>query len=131
MDALKPTARLMEHSESNQRSSQITASSRPASALNWVLLCVALNAVGQILFKVARSAQPEAVVLAAFYRIETWLALVLSGLSAACWLWILSRVQLSVAYPALALTFPVVVALSAILFSEDVSPVRWAGVGDL
>ncbi len=99
-------------------------------AVLWgVLLCVALNAGGQVLFKAARSAQPDAPVLSLFLLFETWSAFIIYGLSAICWLWVLSRAQLSFAYPMLSLTFPIVVALSAVLFSESILPMRWAGVG--
>ena len=95
----------------------------------WVLLSVALNAIGQILFKAARAAQPDASVLSLFFHVETWAAFIIYGLSAVCWLWILSRAPLSLAYPLLSLTFPIVVGLSVILFSESISPIRWVGVG--
>jgi len=94
-----------------------------------VLVTVALNAVGQILFKAARSAQPDASVLSLFLHFETWAAFVVYGLSAVCWLWVLSRARLSIAYPLLSLTFPIVVGLSALLFSESISAMRWVGVG--
>ncbi|MGH9428782.1 MAG: 4-amino-4-deoxy-L-arabinose-phospho-UDP flippase [Terriglobia bacterium] len=104
-------------------------SNTQVAVLRWVLLCVALNAIGQILFKVARVAQPGTSALSVFFHVETWAAFIVYGVSAACWLWVLSRAQLSVAYPLLSLTFPIVVALSAILFSEAISTMRWAGVG--
>ena len=99
------------------------------AALVGVFLCVALNAAGQILFKVARTAQPDASLLSLFLQPEIWSAFIIYGLSAICWLWVLSRAQLSFAYPILALTFPIVVGLSALLFSESISAMRWAGVG--
>ena len=94
-----------------------------------VLLSVALNAAGQILFKAARAAQPEASVLALFLHPDTWGGLLIYGLSAVCWLWVLARTQLSLAYPILSLTFPIVLGLSAVLFAETITPLRWAGVG--
>jgi multidrug transporter EmrE-like cation transporter len=94
-----------------------------------VLLSVALNAAGQILFKAARAAQPEASVLALFSHPDTWGGLLIYGLSAICWLWVLARVQLSLAYPILSLTFPIVLGLSAVLFAETITPLRWTGVG--
>jgi len=94
-----------------------------------VLLSVALNAAGQILFKAARVAQPEASVLALFLHPDTWGGLLIYGLSAVCWLWVLARAQLSLAYPILSLTFPIVLGLSAVLFAETITPLRWAGVG--
>jgi len=99
------------------------------TVLRWVLLCVALNAVGQILFKVARTVHPDASLISLFFAVETWGGFIVYGLSAVCWLWILSRAQLSLAYPLLSLSFPIVVGLSAILFSESITAVRWVGVG--
>ncbi len=102
----------------------------PRSSVLWsVLLVVMLNAAGQVLFKTARAATPEAPVLSLFLQLETWGGFVVYGLSAFWWLWVLSRVQLSIAYPMLSLTFPIVVGLSALLFSESISPIRWIGVG--
>ena len=97
--------------------------------LRWLILSVILNSVGQILFKAARGAQPDASLLSVFFHLETWGGLIVYGLSAACWLWVLSRAQLSLAYPLLAMSFPIVVGLSAIIFSESISLVRWSGVG--
>ncbi len=107
-------------------SSQPMASKR--LALTVLLASVVLNAAGQLLWKAARSAQPDASLLALFLRYETWGGFILYGLSAVCWLWVLSRAQLSFAYPILSLSFPVVVALSMLLFDESISPMRWMGV---
>jgi multidrug transporter EmrE-like cation transporter len=87
-----------------------------------------LNAAGQILFKTARSVDREAALLSVFGQVETWAGLAVYGASSVCWLWVLSRAPLSFAYPILALTFPIVVAASAFLFSEAILPLRWMGV---
>ncbi len=97
--------------------------------LTGILLSVFLNAAGQILFKAARSIQPDAPLTALFLHPETWLGFAVYGLSALVWLWVLTKAQLSYAYPLLALTFPLVVALSAFFFAESVSLLRWVGVG--
>ena len=99
------------------------------TVLGGVLFSVALNAIGQLLFKAARAAQPDASVLRLFLHPETWYGFLIYGLSAICWLWVLARTQLSLAYPILSLTFPIVLGLSAFLFGEVISPLRWAGVG--
>lgn len=93
-----------------------------------LLLSVFLNAGGQILFKAARSGHPDASLITIFYFPETWIGFILYGLSAICWLWVLSQAQLSLAYPVLALSFPIVVALSALFFGEDITTLRWLGV---
>ena len=112
-----------------RKSLNMLISDSQRAALWGVLLSVALNATGQILFKAARSAQPDASLLSLFLQLETWVGLIIYGLSAVCWLWVLSRAQLSFAYPILSLSFPIVVGLSAIFFAESISPMRWAGVG--
>ena len=97
--------------------------------LGAVLLSVGFNATGQLLFKAARMAQPDAPVAHLFLHPETWYALLVYAMSAVFWLWVLARAQLSLAYPILSLTFPIVLSLSAFYFAEVISPMRWAGVG--
>ena len=99
------------------------------SVLGGVLFSVVLNAAGQLLFKAARMAQPDASVADLFLHPETWYGFLIYALSAVCWLWVLARAQLSLAYPILSLTFPIVLSLSAFCFAEVISPMRWAGVG--
>lgn len=93
-----------------------------------LFLSVLLNAGGQIFFKAARAVNSEASLVELFFYLQTWLGLFLYGFSAICWLWVLSRAYLSYAYPILALSFPIVVALSALIFGEVISALRWAGV---
>lgn len=97
-------------------------------ALFMLLLTVIFNAIGQILFKTARFEHPDTSLMSMFLYRETWLGFILYGLSAVCWLWVLSRTQLSFAYPVLALSFPIVVALSAVFFDEYITFFRWLGV---
>jgi drug/metabolite transporter (DMT)-like permease len=99
------------------------------TVLGVVLLSVVCNAAGQLLFKAARMAQPDAAVFYLLLLPATWGALFIYALSAVCWLWVLARAHLSLAYPILSLTFPVVLGLSALCFAEVISPMRWVGVG--
>ncbi len=99
------------------------------AVLGAVLLSVALNAAGQVLFKSAYASQPEASLFMILPRLEIWGGFIVYGLSVICWLWVLSRAQLSFAYPILSLAFPIVVGLSAVFFSESISAMRWTGVG--
>ena len=94
-----------------------------------VIISALLNATGQVLFKTARAVHSHATLLSIFGYVETWAGLVVYGVSAIFWLWVLARAQLSFAYPILALTFPIVVGASAVLFSESIGPLRWIGVG--
>jgi drug/metabolite transporter (DMT)-like permease len=57
-----------------------------------------------------------------------WIGLVLFGVSALFWLVVLSRVDLSLAYPFVGLSYVIVVTLARLLFDEHVPPLRWAGV---
>lgn len=58
-----------------------------------------------------------------------WGGLALFGLSAAVWLFVLSRASLSFAYPFAALTYLIIVVVDRFVFHETIPPVRWAGVG--
>lgn len=98
------------------------------AALQMVLLSVALNSVGQVLFKAAYASQAHASFAHFLLSPLTWAGLIMYGLSAVCWLWVLARTHLSYAYPILSLTFPIVLGLSALFFADVISPMRWAGV---
>jgi multidrug transporter EmrE-like cation transporter len=97
--------------------------------LGGVILSALLNATGQIFFKAARSAHSDASLFSLSAQPEIWGGLAVYGLSSVCWLWVLARAPLSFAYPILSLTFPIVVGVSAIFFSELILPLRWMGVG--
>lgn len=57
-----------------------------------------------------------------------WIGLVLFGISAVFWLVVLSRVDLSLAYPFVGISYIVVVALARFMFHENVPTLRWIGV---
>ncbi|MCA9971593.1 MAG: hypothetical protein KC425_15320 [Anaerolineales bacterium] len=99
------------------------------TALLVLLISVALNAGGQLFFKSARVLQPDASLVQLFLHLPIWIGLVMYGLSAVSWLWVLARAQLSYAYPILSLSYPIVVGLSAVFFGETISLLRWIGVG--
>lgn len=50
------------------------------------------------------------------------------GLAAICWILAMTRLPISVAYPFMALTFPLVVVVSHYLFDEHLSVSKVAGV---
>ena len=56
-----------------------------------------------------------------------WLGLAIYGLSVALWVWVLSRVELSVAYPFVGVSFIVTMAFGAYLLDEQVGAVRILG----
>jgi multidrug transporter EmrE-like cation transporter len=57
-----------------------------------------------------------------------WTGLVVFGLSAVVWLFALSRVSLSFAYPFAALGYVLIVTFSILVLHETVPPLRWLGV---
>jgi drug/metabolite transporter (DMT)-like permease len=56
-----------------------------------------------------------------------WSGLVIYGLSVAMWLWVLSKVDLSVAYPFVGVSFLITMAFGALLLDESVTPLRIVG----
>ena len=56
------------------------------------------------------------------------LGLIMYGASAIIWLFVLQRFPLSIAYPALSITYIVVVTLSFILLKEPITPSKVAGI---
>jgi multidrug transporter EmrE-like cation transporter len=58
-----------------------------------------------------------------------YLAVLLYGMGFIIWLVVLSRLQLSYAYPILALSFFLVPLFSRFMFDEPISLLRWVGIG--
>lgn len=56
-----------------------------------------------------------------------WTGLAIYGSSVAVWLWILSKVDLSLAYPFVGVSFVVVMLFGVFLLDETVSPLRMIG----
>jgi drug/metabolite transporter (DMT)-like permease len=56
-----------------------------------------------------------------------WTGLTIYGLSVAVWLWILTKVDLSLAYPFVGISFIVVMLFGTFLLNEAVTPLRMAG----
>jgi len=101
-----------------------------------ILTCVALGVAGQLLLKhgmtstgdqvdEVREVVPRLLRAAASPVVIT--GFMLYALSAALWLILLTRVDLSFAYPMLSLGYVLVVFLSRALFHEEVTWVRFAG----
>jgi drug/metabolite transporter (DMT)-like permease len=103
----------------------------PANALS-LFAFTWLMALGQLLFKRA-GLEVKGHLLAdglnvlmrspAFYA-----ALFLYGLSTLLWIWILSRVSLSQAYPWVAVTITIVPLLGWLVFGERMSAIYWLGI---
>lgn len=66
--------------------------------------------------------------IGALTNVFVFIGVALYGMSTVIWLFILSRVDLSIAYPTVSAGYIMVVLLSRVFFKEEVTVVRWAGV---
>jgi len=89
-------------------------------------LKAAMNSVGRI--GSTEIAAAGETITRALKEPRLWLGLTLFGVSAVFWLVVLSRVDLSVAYPFVGLSYIVVVMFSRLFLHEQVSALRWIGV---
>lgn len=108
-----------------------------AMLIGLILISVALAAVAQITLKtgmnqVTESAGVVTLSGSSLRAIATnpvvWFGLVLFGCSALAWLFVLSRVPLSFAYPFASLSYLLIVLADRFVFHETIPPARWAGV---
>ena len=94
-----------------------------------LVLFAAMLASGQALFKAVGLVLRGAGVTAALRAPSLWAALVLYGGATVLWIWILSRVPLTRAYPWASLGTVLVPLIGWYWFREPVGPVFWVGVG--
>lgn len=99
-----------------------------------ILFCVGTGSLGQLVMKHGMNtvgkigaAQVVQKLAGAFLNPYVLGGLALYGLSALVWMIILSRVNLSFAYPMVSLGYVFVVISSRYLFHESVSPLRLIG----
>jgi multidrug transporter EmrE-like cation transporter len=101
-----------------------------AVAIALAVFCVLLSSAAQLAMKKGLGAPSGADVastyLHAFTSPMVWLGLVLYGASAVLWLWVLSRLDVSLAYPLVSLGFVVTMALGIAWLGE---PFSWVRVG--
>ncbi len=100
-------------------------------ALGLILICVTLGAAGQLCLSKGVRGHPLGSllqILGAFRSPYVLLGFLLYGLSSLLWLAVLSRADLSFAYPLISVSYLITVLGAALLFREEVSPLRWAGV---
>ncbi|AOF84331.1 small Multidrug Resistance family protein [Hydrogenophaga sp. RAC07] len=100
-------------------------------AIGLAVFCVLLSSAAQIAMKRGMGAPSGADVGATYLHALTsplvWLGLVLYGASAVLWLWVLSRLDVSLAYPLVSLGFVVTMALGVLWLGEPFSWLRVAG----
>lgn len=102
-----------------------------------IIISIAIAAAGQLCLKAGMNevgritSDAFASPIGTFLRVTrvpmVWLGLFLYGLSAVFWMTVLSRVDLSFAYPMVGFSYVVVLLFSALLLGEQVSPLRWLG----
>ena len=100
-------------------------------ALGLILICVTLGAAGQLCLKRGVGAEPLSglgSVLGAFRSPYVLLGFILYGVSSLLWLAVLSRADLSFAYPLVSISYIITVLGAAIFMGEQVTFTRWAGV---
>lgn len=94
-----------------------------------LVLCVVGIAAGQILFKLASHALgPRTNVLALISSPYLIGGCALYAAATLTWIWLLSRVELSQAYPFMALSFVIVPLLSMVFLDEHVDYRYWFGI---
>jgi multidrug transporter EmrE-like cation transporter len=107
-------------------------------AIVLALVSVALNAAAQLALKqgtrvvgVAASdvASGFTVLSRAAYSPWVWVGLGAYGLSVALWILVLSRVEVSYAYPMVSLGYVMATGAAWALWREDVSAMRMTGIG--
>lgn len=103
-------------------------------ALGLAIVCVALSSAAQIVMKLgmrpaAGSEGVGATYLHALTSPLVWAGLMLYGLSAVAWLWVLSRLDVSLAYPLVSLGFVFTLAVGMGWLGEPFSWQRLGGCG--
>jgi len=104
--------------------------------LGLILFTVTLSACAQLALKVgvatphmedALQSGPFHAIIAALSSPLILLGLIIYVFSVGLWLWVLSKVELSVAYPFVGISFLVTMFFGAFLLNENVTAMRLAG----
>ena len=99
-------------------------------ALALAVFCVLLSSVAQLVMKRGMGAPAGGDLGSTYGHALTsplvWLGLVLYGASAVLWLWVLSRLDVSLAYPLVSLGFVVTMVAGVLWLGE---PFSWLRVG--
>jgi multidrug transporter EmrE-like cation transporter len=113
------------------RTDQLTGS------LLMIVISLACSLGGQLVLKAGASstgsfapvgAGPITVLLASARSPLIWIGLILSGASAFTWIIVLTKVDLSLAYPLGAINYALAVVLSRFILAEPVPPLRWLAI---
>jgi len=108
-----------------------------AKSILLIILSIIIAIGGQVLLKVGMNQISSSEILSISGARNFFLAILKSpkvmtglflyGLSAIVWLIILSRVDLSFAYPMIGVSYIFMLIISRFLLNEHVSPLRWIG----
>ena len=108
-------------------------------ALTLVLICIFAGATGQIAMKSGMSQVGEIGSMKQLFNLGTLFHIftnprVLTGLflyaiAAILWLGAMSTLNISLMYPLLSLAYVVAVILALIFLKEDITLLRWVGIG--
>ena len=103
-----------------------------------IFVAMLLGAAGQLSLKVGMNqvgavesvsmARPWEAFVPIFSQPLVWVGLALYGVSSLIWLIVLSRLDLSYAYPLLASMYIVLPLLSMVFLKESIPPLRWLGM---
>ena len=105
--------------------------------VNFLLLFVSISLaiVGQLLMKQGMMIFGKFPVTSLFSNIIpmvfqpfVFMGIVTFGISSIFWLVVLSRIELSLAYPLVSVAYIVVALFSYFVFKENVSMIRWIGI---
>ena len=103
--------------------------------MKYIILCI-VNAIflitGQILFKMGmkeRTFDSVSTVLKIMLTSLVLPGLIIYACATVLWLYILSRVPISRAYPIQALVYPAIMVLAKYFFNEEITIMRWIGAG--
>lgn len=106
------------------------------TTLALILATVTASACAQLTLKLGMSSPAvteagrqgaKAMILAVAMTPMVWVGLMIYGLSVVVWLWILSKVDLSLAYPFVGVSFIMVMLFGVFLLNEHVTPLRMMG----
>ena len=105
------------------------------SSLPLIALSIAMGVSGQTMIKLGTlsatnlPAEPVGRLLLVLRSPWVLLGLMMYGIGALSWVLVLSRLDLSIAYPFLALNFVLVALISWLLLGESIPGLRWVGIG--
>jgi drug/metabolite transporter (DMT)-like permease len=103
--------------------------------LFYIIIAVCISSLGQILLRRGMngagfelSALDTTTILDLIKNFYVMSGLLVYGLSFILWLYVLSRVQVSYAYPFVSLSYPIVMILSNVFLKEPLGKGLWIGV---